>query len=109
LSRRLPKPSDESEFRKSAALRLRLMGTNAQIAVPALIRALHDDNDGVRWHAIGALGALLPIMGRERNRILPQIIESARDTFYCVRYSALFCLGKYQDQASIAMPAVMNS
>jgi hypothetical protein len=109
LSGRLPKPADESEFRRSAAVRLRLMGTNALIAVPALVQALHDDNDGVRMHAIGTLSALLPVMGQERIRILPQIIEATRDPFYCVRYYSMFCLGKYPDQAKIAVPAVVNA
>jgi HEAT repeat protein len=109
LSERLPKPADESEFRRSAAVRLRVMGTNAQIAVPALVRALRDDNDGVRMQAIGTLSALLAGMGQERIHILPQIIEAARDPFYCVRYNSMFCLGKYSDQGKIVVPVVVNA
>ena len=109
LSGRLPKPADESEFRSSAAARLRASGTNALVAVPTLIRSLHDENDVVRLQVIGTLSALVPAMGQERIQILPQIIEATRDPYYCVRYNSVYCLGKYQDQAEIAVPVVLRA
>jgi hypothetical protein len=109
LSGWLPKPVDESGLRIYSMLILHTMASDAQIAVPALVQALHDENAGVRQSALSTLGVLLPGMGQEKIRIFPRVLKAARDGAPGVRNNAVIFLGYYRDQASIVAPVVVNA
>jgi len=66
----LNNPYQAGAKRAAAALALRIMGTNAQRAVPDLRRALNDDQT-VSWHAALALAELGPEGLRALRQALP--------------------------------------
>ena len=109
LSRWLPKPDDESGLRIRSMLIMHTLGSDAQIAAPALLQALHDENYGVRQSALSVLDVLLPGMGEQKIGILPQVLEATRDTSPGVRNNAVILLGYYSDQTTMVIPVVVNA
>jgi hypothetical protein len=109
LSGMLPKAADQSKLRIRSAMILHAMGSDALLAVPGLVRALHDDSYAVRQCALHTLEVLLPGMGQEKIRILPQLLEATRDGAPDVRGNAEILLGYYPDQASSVVPVVVNA
>jgi hypothetical protein len=104
----LPKAADQSKLRIRSAMILHAMGSGAQSAVPGLVQALHDDSYAVRQSAFHTLEVLLPGMGQEKIRILPQLLEATRDGVPGVRHNAVILLGYYPDQASTVVPVLVN-
>jgi hypothetical protein len=109
LRRWLAKPVDESELRCQSMLILSVMGSDARIALPALVQALHDENDDVRGSALYNLSLLLPGMREQKVSLLPQLLDATRDAYPRARRMALICLGEYPDQASKVVPLVVNA
>ena len=52
------KPISFASSRSMAATGLKALGTNANAAVPALLKAMHDPEAQVMWDSAGALGAI---------------------------------------------------
>jgi HEAT repeat protein len=57
--------------KRQSATGLGRMGSAAEAAIPALVRALNDPDDGVRWDAAVALGCI----GSKAREAIPALIE----------------------------------
>ena len=69
-------------------------------AIPALIRALNDENSEVRWRSVYALGTF----GPDAKRAVPALIETLNDEKMAI--STIESLGKIGPAARKAVPAL---
>jgi HEAT repeat protein len=96
---RMPKPdySDFDDVRTVAMDVLGKMGTNAEPAVPALVRALKDDkNEDIRFAAATALG----LIGTNDQRATAGLVAALKDEDLIVRDTAADSLEQVDPQAA---------
>jgi len=91
-TRTLPPPDDDhATLREAAAEAFTAMGAASSVAVPALIRALHDPSEGLRHRAANALG----VLGPQSEAAVPDLLVAlAFDDSDSVRDAAGSALGK---------------
>lgn len=87
-AKRLTSPSPKD--RRDAAERLAGIGPSAQGAVPFLVRALADEDSGVRSSAATSLGEI----GPAARSAVPDLMEALKDAHPDVRASARAALGR---------------
>ena len=92
--------SQNVDVRLSAVKALARIGPEAKEAVPALIAALKDKDDGVRSFAAEALGRI----GKEA---VPALIVALKDQNAGVRNSAVYTLGRIGPEAKEVVPALI--
>jgi HEAT repeat protein len=78
------------EVRAKAAAMIARIGPPAKAAVPALIKALGDDDPATRSEVLMALGAI----GPDAQAAVPAVIKALHDPEVSVRYAACYALGK---------------
>jgi HEAT repeat protein len=100
LTKNLP-PTNYLETRGTAAAGLKVLGTNAAPAVPALLRAMRGGEPRVLWNAAGALG---DIGGPAALGLVPLL----NDPNPLVRRGAIFALGEMGPAALPAVPALVR-
>jgi len=86
------KSDPDWKLRQAAAEALGRIGLDARAAVPALIRALRDENEHVRYHAIQSLG----IMGPYARDAIPALKKALRDKYSEARKAAAEALKSVQ-------------
>jgi hypothetical protein len=102
----LPPPADNVSTRQTAAILLADLGTMAKPSVPALIRALkEDDNPNVRWTAAAALGNL----GKGDKSAKAAVTEALNDKYRWVRFAATNALLKIDPEAAAKAEVKMPS
>ena len=74
-----------------------------QFAVPALIKALKDENSAVRWSAASALGSI----GTEAKDAVSALIEILKDENSDVRESAASALRRISTEAKEVIPSLI--
>jgi hypothetical protein len=79
-----------------------ILGGRAEIAVPALIKALSDKQERVRWRAASALGKI----GSKAESAVSALIKALDDREWSVRWSSASALGKIGPKAKSAIPAL---
>ena len=99
--------NENEDVRRTACDALRLMGTNAEAAVPALIAALKKDMDSkVRGSAAMALH---PVGARVPEIVVAALIEALKDDADVrVRGTAALMLGQFETEATQAVPALIE-
>lgn len=98
LARKIPPPS-ASATRAAAARALGTLGTNAAPAVPALAKALRDQDSQVPWQAATALAFV-------GYPAVPHLLELIRDDNPRVRHAVVYALGQIGPAASNSLPAL---
>lgn len=101
IARRYPPPQAEA-FREAAARALGRLGADATVAIPALSRALRDNQGRVRWEAAIALAA----MGKDS---ITTLIEALDEKDSKTRHAAAYALGEIGPAAVTAVPALVRS
>jgi HEAT repeat protein len=96
--------SRQPEVQGSAAEGLGGLGSNAAVAVPALIAVLNSTNDRV---CLRTLFALHRIQSRP-ELVVPAIVRLLSNTNRSVRGEVLFCLEKFGSNAKAAAPEVVR-
>ena len=91
------------QVRKMAASALGEIGPDARQAIPALIQALGDVDEGVRRRVALSLGE----MGAEARSAAPALILTLRDGSSSVRRWAAAALGEIGPTAPAAIPALI--
>lgn len=86
-----------------AARSLRRMGIRARPALPALIRALKDDDEEVRLEVIKALG----IVSRENGVAVPALLETIHANRGATQKAAFDALAEIATQAKAAVPDLL--
>lgn len=92
----------EARVRVAAARGLRETSRRARPAVPALSRALQDDDPHVRYLAADALSEI----GPEAPHAVPDLIRALRDPYPRIRCLAADALGQIGPEARAAVPAL---
>lgn len=100
LTKDLP-PINYAGSRASAAMGLKVLGTSAAPAVPALLQALRRADSQVMWPAASALGA---IGGPAALGLVPLLNDSNPQ----VRRGAIYALGEMGPAALPAVPALVR-
>jgi HEAT repeat protein len=93
---------DQEEASYAAAQKLGELGFASRTVVPALIAALHDENQYVRNYAAAALGNI----GPEAKEAVPALIVALGDESEHVRAQSSEALGKINVQAEHVVPAL---
>jgi HEAT repeat protein len=91
----------DADDRSYAAGILRELGERAKPAVSALVRALDDPNEVVRWSAAEALAAV-----QDGDMAVPGLINALNDKAIRVRAEAAHSLGAHGRKARAAIPAL---
>jgi HEAT repeat protein len=91
-------------YSSGAAAALGKMGTRARAAIPALIKALQDQPEGLRRRAAEALGE----MGPEAKTAVPALIQTLQNQEDRAREEAVEALGKIGPEAAPAVPALVK-
>ena len=106
LARRLAALQSPSSGARLAALwDLQRMGLKAAPAVPALIRALHDEDPHLRTAAAEALGAV----GPDAEAAVPELVAAAtQDENKALRLQATCALGAIARRADYAVPYLVR-
>lgn len=115
----LPAPRDDVTYRTRMNIigLLSGLGKDAQMAVPAMARALRDETAGVQMLAInfftdteGEDALLNQLPDEEKRRHLPDFvsaIENSRD--WGVRNNAAVALSYYPDEREVVVPVLANA
>ena len=98
----LPEATPATMRRINAAMKLKYLGPSGRAAVPGLLRACEDEDDGVRQCAVDAVGAVRPAI----TTALPPLMKALKDPFRGVRRSAAEALALYGPEAHGATPAL---
>jgi len=96
----------EADVRELAAAALSEFGAGARAAVPALIRAVQDENPVVRRRAIRAIAIVGPDAGEDA---LSEVITATDDLEDGVALQAIATLGEFGPSAASAIPALMSA
>ena len=78
------------------------LGTNADLAIPALIDCLSAPDRNVAETAAMLLGQI----GRQPTAVVPALVRCAEGTHQGLRYCAIEALGHFEGVAREAMPAL---
>ncbi len=81
------------------------IGSDANLAVPALIIALEDEKLNVRRAAAEALGQI----GSDAQLAVPALITALEDENPNIRTRAVFALGQIGSDAQLAVPALITA
>jgi HEAT repeat protein len=100
IARRFPPPQAEA-VREAAARSLGRLGTNATVAIPALSRALRDNQGRVCWEAATALA----VIGKDS---IPVLINALDEKDARVRHAAADALGRIGPEAVAALPPLVR-
>ena len=93
----LPHPLKMEQLRWNAAIVLGRIGSDARPAIPALIRAMqNDENYNVRWFAITALGQI----ARNDKIVSDAVVRALQDSNMYVRMAATNVLAKIDSEAA---------
>jgi len=92
---------DPNDVHAAAAKALGLIGPEAQPAVPALARSLHDQSRQVRLEAATA-------MARIGKVSVPMLVEALHDPDPEVRHAAAYALGEIGPEAHAAVPRLLE-
>lgn len=95
-------PPNAAALRTASARSLGVIGPDAVDAVPALARALRNEDAQVRWNAAGALGRIGPAAWPELSNAL-----AARDVN--LRYAAICALGDSSLEATVVVPELLKA
>jgi HEAT repeat protein len=109
LQRRLHAPEDAHWLRCHAASVLRDIGDGSKIAIPALQRALRDENFMVRMNVAGAVLHLLPSFGADKDQFLSALLRALQDSHPSVRANVALCLKYFRDHAGTDAPALVKA
>lgn len=96
--------SDDSVVRQEAVTALKLIGPNAEAAVPSLTKALEDRSEQVRWKAANALGEI----GRRPEEAVPALVRMLSSKDSADRRWATVGLGRLGPDAVAAVPALIE-
>lgn len=88
-------------IRSMAASGLRALGTNANAAVPALLKAMRGSDLQLTWDAATAVGAI-------GESAMPGLIPLLEDKNSRVRHAAAYALGEIGPPAAPAVPALIR-
>src|SRR5262249_13034635 len=100
--------SSDPSVREKAISMIKLYGTAARPAVPALIKAMADADVALRVNAIIALG----LIGMDQQDVEKGVVALTRalnDTQGIVRFQAAMALGRLGVDAKSAVPALVNT
>lgn len=91
--------------RRRAAFALGQLASGDGQVLAALVNALQDSDDGVRWNAAAGLGNTVTKNDLEDREaiVLSELIEALRDAAADVRHFAGFALGRFQATARSAL------
>jgi HEAT repeat protein len=92
---------EASGVRSAAAKSLAILGSKAEIAVPALLRSLHDPESYVGFDAAAALAKI-------GSPSVPGLINALKNDDARVRHSAAYALGEMGPQAERAIPTLIQ-
>lgn len=115
---RLPTPRMDATLatRQLVCAMLSNLGKEARIAVPAMVRALNDENPHVRLFAITFFGypetqeaVLSQMTEKERQRLLPEFIRAMRDSDLSMRYNAAVALRYYPERREVVAPVLVKA
>jgi endoglucanase len=95
----------EWTIRRDAALALRTLAPEAELAIPALIEALKDEEWQVRQPAVDALAA----MGSASQPAIPALIEVLADGEWKIRQAAARALATMGPASQPAAPALIGA
>jgi HEAT repeat protein len=96
--------SEDVESRKQAAIGLQEQGPKAKKAIPALVKALNDNNAEVRLRAVEALGAI----GEPNNEAVIALASSLSDEDVTVRRATLDAFGRLSLFPTSAFAAIIR-
>lgn len=95
---------------------LSALSKDAKLAIPAITRALHDEDASVRQNAINFFtegedeNCLLNQMeGGAKRELLPEFIRALQDNDWGLRNNALVALRYYPEQAQIVVPVLVKA
>lgn len=97
--------SPDIRTRGEAALALVAAGPLAKDALPALVKALADENSGIRRYCARAIGGLGPLA----KSAVPELISALSDEGAAVRYDSAKALGAIGPGAAEAIPALKRT
>ncbi len=100
---RLADTSNTAKWRVTAWL-VTSLGTNAEPAIPFLIKAMSVTNASIQLQAIGSLGA---IHGRPEVSI-PALIPLLESTNISVRAQSIMAVGRFGSAAQVAVPQLIH-
>ena len=89
-------------FRVTGAKALGLLGSQAEIAIPALLRRLHDPEPYIGTEAAAALG-------RIGKPAVPSLTHALSDRDPAVRHAAAYALGEIGPAAEAAIPNLIQA
>jgi hypothetical protein len=109
LKRRLAMPRNPVAIRRNAPVVLAALPGDIGAAVPALGRALHDEDDDVRINTAICLKERLTGLGPAKERVLPDLFQAMEDTNNLVRENVTQCLGCYPEDARTVAPVLAQA
>jgi non-SMC mitotic condensation complex subunit 1 len=110
LKKRTAFPQDPVNIRMNAALVLGCLTVDISNAAPALARALHDQNAGVRVNASLVLKSLAPkLTPAAKAQLVPDLLAGLQDIDYNVRGNIIQCLGDCPEESRIIAPALAKA
>ncbi len=110
LKKHLAWPQDPVNIRLNAALVLGCLTVDISDAAPALVRALHDQNGGVRVDASLVLKSLMPkLTPAAKAQLVPDLLAGLQDSDYNVRGNIIQCLGVCPGESRVITPALAKA
>jgi hypothetical protein len=104
LPRRLAQPVNCVSIRQKAAALLGVVPYDITPAIPALLRAINDEDPGVRMNAANPLGKI----GETHREVLPVLLRAMRNKDRMVRGNIVVSLGRFQ-RPSDAIPPLLKA